>query len=696
MAGGYAERLLSAPEQLQPVMPAPARPAAPASPSAPPKAQQSYADRLLAPQSSTPPELPAPISSYEHGAGLADIAIASLADDPATRARFYAKQRGLPIERYRIVEDRVAYQDDDDQWYFERPNAMLGDPRTWFQSAAGGAGPSMPIVAGTAAGIATAPMLLTGPGGMAASIGLTAAAGGAGQAAREALASEFLGQEMSPGRIAQQGAVEGLSQGIGGGLTALAQRHAVRDLARLDRPAAEALTDKGARQGIQLTPAEATDLPSLKAQQKMLGNLPQSADTMGDFYRGRAERQIAPAVERNLDAISPVASPELAGQMAREASSAAMERKAAERAAAASPLYKEAFAKAGPVDVSPVLAYIDRQAKIAKGGIAKALTSARSLLTQEVEGEGGKPLRVPESRLEALHQAKLAIDDMLDTARESGMGRTAKRELQTVKTKLLDAMGEDYRHAASVYADLSPGVSKVREGVVGIIADLPDTRLQTAAAKLFSAGQTSVTEMKNAKVLLRRESPEAWQAMKRAWLEDQWQKAGREYVTTGRPVNQGAKFRALVFGDPKQRLLMNAALEPAEREAWKNLADVLEATGRVKPIGSDTAWNQEMMKIARQDAAPWITRALKYLTPDAANEIYKNVTDASLRKNANRLAEIVTSPDGMARLRELKQLDASGAVKRVLVGQIIGVGGTKAIGEAVSPGETGPVQPQQP
>lgn len=467
---------------------------------------------------------------------------------------------------------------------------------------------------------------------------------------------------VDPKRLALETGFGMLGQGIGEGAGALANRFLAPDIGRLDPAAANALKAKGEAAGITLTPAELTNLPSLKAQQKALGNLPQSADTLDDFYLSRFAA-VDDAVNRQLDAISPVRGAEQAGEMARKGADAAMKRIAAERAATASPLYKRAFAEAPEVNIKPVLDGIDKKLKIAKGPIKKALTSARELL---MDGD------LPDTRLEALHQSKLALDDMIEGARESGLGNTAKRQLVETKKALLEALdgsSPTYKSARDIFADLSPETSKVREGVLGVIADLPDMQLQKAASKLFAPTSLGPDELAYSAKLLKTEAPDAWQAIKRAYLEDAWIKAGKE--TLQGPGNQGAKFRKAIFGDRKQRELIETALEPAEFGALSDLAEVLEATGRVKPVGSDTAWNQEVMKTMRETSAPWIVRALRFASADIGKQVSDALIERGLAKNAARIAEVITSPQAMDRLRDLKALTASDRVRLFLLGQLL-------------------------
>ena len=87
---------------------------------------------------------------------------------------------------------------------------------------------------------------------------------------------------------------------VGAGISKFAERRLAKDIDRLDPGKVAGLQQKAQSQGIQLTPAEATNLPSLKAQQKALGNLPQTSDDLADFYAGRAEEQIEQRLTSSL------------------------------------------------------------------------------------------------------------------------------------------------------------------------------------------------------------------------------------------------------------------------------------------------------------------------------------------------------------------------------------------------------------
>lgn len=111
------------------------------------------------------------------------------------------------------------------------------------------------------------------------------------------------------------------------------------------------------------------------------------------------------------------------------------------------------------------------------------------------------------------------------------------------------------------------------------------------------------------------------------------------------------------MSDPRQREILGSVLSPDEFKGISDLLDVLEAAGRVKPIGSDTAWNQEMQRLANQAATPGWAKFLRALRPQDWGKLMEDaVTRRNLGKNANRIVDIITSPNATADLRALRQM----------------------------------------
>lgn len=626
------------------------------------------------------------VDNPEFGGSLGAHAKQSFADNTDTIINMAAKERfpNLPIEeatkRYGIVAGNLVYVGDDGNLYREWPSPEMS-LKSVGQQVVASSGRAIPDVMSLGTGIATAPMLTAGPAGAATSVGLTAAARGLGETIRQGVGRLLVDDPIDAGPIVKETATGAAEQALAGGITGFMGRRAARDVSRIDKPAVAALADKANKYDIPLTPAEQTNLPSLKAQQKALSNLPYSSDIMDDFYKMRGGK-VSEAVGSILDDISRVEGGELAGQAGKDAASAITSNMTAARAKQAKPLYDKAFASKTPVDIKPVVSYIDNQLTTAKGGIKTTLEKARGLLAKP----GTEEL---DDSVIGLHNAKMAIDDMISNARESGIGNVSKAKLMEVKSRLLkqiDAVSPDYKSARALYADVSPGIDKVKEGVVGILSELKDTRLQKAGEILFdpkAIGPRSVREARG--LFYGAKQQDSWNALLRSYLQEHFEKAGREYATAGGVSTQGAKFRATMFGNPKQRDILKAAMEPQQFDALSNLMDVLEATGRASKVGSDTAWNQEAMReIRRQSGGVTSNIVAPHQIPGRLREWYEQV---KLGKYSENLANIVTSPDAVKKLKALRQVSPRSARATVIAANALGLLTEEGI-DSISPKET--------
>jgi hypothetical protein len=131
--------------------------------------------------------------------------------------------------------------------------------------------------------------------------------------------------------------------------------------------------------------------------------------------------------------------------------------------------YEAAKAVEAPVDTAPLIAGIDKQLENAKGGIQKGLSTARSYL---LKADGS-----PDTSVAGLHEAKMAIGDLISGTGDSSMGRTAQARLKAVQADLVDAIEK----AAPDY----------RTGRLGTSAEWQKSDALEAGAKLFSKAEFS-------------------------------------------------------------------------------------------------------------------------------------------------------------------------------------------------------------
>lgn len=612
------------------------------------------------------------VRDTDAAAGVGDVAMASFADDPNVQIGYLAAKRfpGLPLQeavsKYRMVDGEIAYQGDDGRYYSETPGAMR-----WIAS---GASKAIPITAGGATAVATAPMWLAGPPGAALSTELTALASGAGEGVRQAIGKEALGDPTAMSEVGKEMAYSVGGDVVGGLVTRGMARGAARDIGRMSAEDVQILKDLSRRYGIELTPAELTNLPSLKAQQKALGNLTESGDDMQDFYIKRAG-QVDEAIGKELSNISPVDSAEQAGMMVRDAAGKTVKAARKARSDAAKPLYE--FVN----DPNTLIPDADF-----------ALLNGDKFLAGEIQKVKGRDLygmeSYPDNSLPVLDQVKKNLDDQIESATRSG-NRNEARLLKQRRDRLLEVTDKaypDYPVARAAFAGDSPAVDELEQGVVGVIAKLEDPKAKDAASKLFNPATSGPRQVAIARNTIGKTDPEAWQAVKRAYLEDLWQRASKESMSN-QGLNRGGKFRALLFGDKKQDVMLRTMLEPAEYENLTGLAKVLEASGRVKQVGSDTAWNQELMRIERDQARPALAKAAAFVrVTNWPKAIEEWATERSLRNNARQMAHVITSPDAISALKELRRLPPSSARAAVLTAYVLGIG--VRTGAAATDGES--------
>jgi len=628
----------------------------------------SVVDEILSP-STTPRRMvrDETIVPQRTSAGAADIFTALKAGVPTDKQaaiKLFAEARGIPESRYRVVGNEIVYQADDGKFYSEVPG-MMTKPMT---SMAYNLPDVLEAVPDIAAGIMTTPMLMAGPAGAAASMGITSAAAAGANAIRQNIAGLLADQEVSGADIAKQGAVSGLFQSAPLGLRMFLGRNVAKDIAKVNAPEVADLVQKAKDLGIDLTPAELTNLPSLKSQQKVLGNIVESADTLGDFYLNRYKEQVQPAVNKFLEGISRVDDPMTAGFRGQKALKDRVAQLEKAREEGSEPLYRAAFERSVPVDARPVIAQIDQMMNIAKGDELRSLQRIKNNLYREkpaYNAQGDEVMvKVVEDRLPALQRAKFDIDKMFKEESFSSMDKTIQSEITNIQQNLVKQMSKEnpmYGEANARFTELSAPLNEFAERRPGLsLTAISKDNLNDLANRLFA--NASPQTIRYTRQQIQAVSPEAWNDVSRAYLEQQWEKAMKPRMGAKEPrIDAGADWKMMIMGDSKSQKALLEALGAQQFQALNNLTQVLEAAGRVKKLGSDTAFNQRAMK-EMEDNAPGALAAFARFTgtalsPQLIGRTFKDwANERAFSKNAAQLAQIITSKDGMNRLRELKRM----------------------------------------
>lgn len=310
--------------------------------------------------------------------------------------------------------------------------------------------------------------MIGGPGGMVRNVATFGIAPG--------LASEAAGQ-LTEGSAAEPWARGGaaLATGLGGALMQRAGsaermvQSQVKGVTAADLDQMDALLGEAQRQGINLSRAEA--LQHVTNGGTKLGEMQKRVEGMGgmrDFYAERpvqndaaARRsfdtfapqaadpsQIGPTVGRvaqqamsetpeagiladTLFRAGPRATPEQAGNVMQQELRGVYDRREGMRSALADQDYTAARAAPANIDSASVVRFIDRELETAKGETRRTLEAARNNLFRT---DGSLDTSVA-----GLHNARVALSDLIDQASRSGATRTAG-QMQTTVGRLDDAL----------------------------------------------------------------------------------------------------------------------------------------------------------------------------------------------------------------------------------------------------------------
>lgn len=583
------------------------------------------------------------------------LAVSSLPTDELTRVKYLAKEifpnRSWEdvSNRFSYVGDRLAYQDDHGNSQYVDPKmrwpTSLENIKEAGKAIASSLGPAMPPVGGAIGGMAT-----MGFGG-----GVPGAMGGGAVAdmARQGLAAGLTGEEKTPTERALQtgGAAlqEGVSQGLGLGVTKMLGRFGRTPM--YDIPATNALKQKADTLGIPLTAAEATGSRELIRRQKVLQNTTGADETFENFYKGRNEK-VGQAVYTLLDQISKVPSVRGASASGVQGALEAAKTARAKMQAQAKPWYDEALQGTNLVDLRN-MDQTNRQI------VEYAVNKAKQDPVYGPELRGVMPNSMP-----ALHEAKQYIDDLIGKAKVAGE-RNRVRLLTNAQNDLLKMMDDQvpqYKVARGIYSDMMPKVSEVERGIVGDAAALENNDVMRAPQIIFGKGSSG------------QDVKAAYQAFKEAGQDVAWNDLVRSHLqnvfetipdsANGSVVNIGGTYRKALYGTPQRREIINAALEgsPQARENLQWMMDVLEASGKAMKGESITAFAQMGQKELAQEAkglGPKLIETIEiWKTPSRVGQWW---ADVQTGKYAAKMAQLLTDPDSLTKMRELRKLSPTSA-----------------------------------
>ena len=642
----------------------------------------------------------------EGAAGILDVAIASLMDDPQAQMNFFSRAMNIPRERFGVIGGQIVFQTDSGEFQAVQPGALRGIAR--------GAGPSLPAVGGAAGGIlGFGAGIPTGPTAVA-----TTAAGGmagaaAGQTVREFLGTVLGDQEPSGGRIVKEAGLDLASTVVGLGIAKGASRAAAsrlgqefgRVMSAGGKQASEALKEaldtvnREFGSNIQLTPAELSNSAKLRAQQLGLQNKGEVAQPLEDFVSRRGD-ETRVATEGFLDTVSQQADPDVAGRQLSTAAEKGLRDITQERVSAGSPVYQQAFQEAeslGGVDIRPTVQFLDETAASFPPA-REPLERIRNALGVLVDRGDGVRQFQPFDNLEQLQDtAKEMLDDEIGTAARAGKNKLAGR-LRNVQNNLLDTLDQQvptFAEARRLWGDLSRPVSQAEGGVLPQLASRGQKDFEYLGTRFLS--RSSPAEIRRARSRILRvgdigdpasafagqlgggaglTGQDAWNASLRGFLQEAWQQAGREFKSTiGRPgvgrAAQPVTFFARMFGDPAQQARLKAAMTPQQFSSFEKLMRVFEATGRATNFNSTTAAQQEARTMLESTGLGQAVLQNVLDIPGIPKRAGGAVNDAFQAKHLEELVNVITNTDSVKELLKITSQNFNRDRGLLLVGKAL-------------------------
>ena len=535
-------------------------------------------------------------------------------------------------------------------------------------------------------GIVAAFTPAAGAAAIPARLGARVAAGAAGsgltQAAIEGIQSA-VGGELNEEEIAIAGALGGVAETVIPAIQSLRQsRQSVQtqEAVRAFGDVQAATTGAGIitkETGIPLFQAQKTLIPAELEKQAFLSQLPASTIKASDELK--LQNQAAgDAVNEFLGQLAPPSALVTGAERFRTAAQRAVEKAKNIRKEKTSPLFNNAFAEGGIVDLKPVNNTIKSiLVDFPKGGeVERSLSRVLKLLRGEkpkkvdpgkiigLSGERLIPERIIKTppSLKLLHGAKLEIDQMINKVGTDSLGNTTKAKLVQIKKTLLSQMDKSsklYQQARKAFELASPPVTKLQESIIGKVANLDDTQLRTISQKIFNAGDIDPSLIPKARNIIDDVDPDAWGEILRVELErrigDTSKLVGDLPLETAVDNIPGQLFSA-IFGSgrarAKQTKVLFSGLDNGQRANLKFLELGLRRASLGRAAGSQTAAREEIKRELR--GGIFLSMGDFFLAP--LRTMLKTGQESAFNRRTRALADVMFNPEWAPQMKKIRKL----------------------------------------
>ena len=393
----------------------------------------------------------------------------------------------------------------------------------------------------------------------------------------------------------------------------------------------------------------------LAAVQRVTESLPKSESTMSTFMANRPaanEKMVANAL-RNISPNQPTSATPMNFKNAANDLMAGAHKSLTENNDL---LYK----KAGSVGVYPAPAIFENDR------IAEAVNAVTN--TAKYGVKNGNP-----NSFKTLIAAKKYLNDEYQEQVKSASGLkkgagAVTSEAENLLSNYLKEQSPEYAKGAKNYETAyKTQFNALNESPVGQIAEgkvSADVLMPAKPVSLYPA------DIKRTVELLRRKDPAAVPDWTRQQLEATFNETAQN-LQNGPNQFGGAKFASTIQGNKQQKANLQALIqESAGVQAYQGFERVLnnlEAQGTRQGAGSQTSFNNQFQR-ELSEGGPLAAAKLIF----KPSEIATKYEEYRLGRNANKLADMLTSPDSIKQLEALARTKPNTAKERLLVNSLVG------------------------
>lgn len=285
--------------------------------------------------------------------------------------------------------------------------------------------------------------------------------------------------------------------------------------------------------------------------------------------------------------------------------------------------------------------------------------------------------------VENLDRARKYFRDKIELPAMSpdAIPKEAAKTINPILSELRDEMtnsSKDFARGKALYQQLSESkVDPLMKGPIGNVAGKgADAQREAVYTRVMNEISGATATPKRIGLLadeLTKVDKTAFPNVARAYLEGSLNASLKDLQGRKNPM-AGANFRNAVEGTPQEKANLQAIIEKTAEaqgqnpkdvyKGFRNLLDVLDATGRVPGMGSQTQSRMENAAAARANP---VSGAIEAVSTTPTKRLGKFIDDMVYRGTYAKLADVFTAPDSVKQMQQLANMPSTSTRARELV-----------------------------